>query len=112
MLSIIKVNKLKSAFFWSFLTNYLGIGVNFLSVVLLARMLTPSEIGTYAIAGAIFAIAQIFRDMGISGYLLREKELTPIKLSGAMTIVWLLCTSISLLLLLASIPLAAFYSIP
>ena len=112
VLSITKVNSLKNAFFWSFLTNYLGIGVNFLSVVLLARMLTPSEIGTYAIAGAIFAIAQIFRDMGISGYLLREKELTPIKLSGAMTIVWLLCTSISLLLLLASLPLAAFYSIP
>lgn len=103
---------MKSAFFWSFLTNYLGIGVNLLSVVLLARMLTPSEIGTYAIAGAIFSIAQIFRDMGISGYLLREKELTPVKLSGAMTIVWMLCTSISFLLLLASPSLAVFYSIP
>jgi O-antigen/teichoic acid export membrane protein len=103
---------LKNAFFWSLLTNYLGIAVNFVSVVLLARMLTPGEIGTYAIAGAIFSIAQIFRDMGISGYLLREKKLTETALSGAMTIVWALCSTISLSLLLASPALANFYSIP
>ncbi|GAB3001810.1 lipopolysaccharide biosynthesis protein [Psychrosphaera aestuarii] len=103
---------MKKAFFWSFATNYLGIVINFISVIVLARLLTPSQIGTFAIASAIFAIGQIFRDMGVSSYLIRERNLSEAKVSGALAIVWILCTSIALILFTIANPISIFYKLP
>jgi len=88
---------LKSAFFWSFLSSYLGIIIQFVSVIILARILTPAEIGTYAIAGAIFAIGQMFRDMGVSTYLIRESNLTRKQIEGALFIVWVTCATLAII---------------
>lgn len=80
--------------------------------MLLARLMTPSEIGAYAIAGALFAVAQMFRNMGVSTYLIREIDLTKNQIEAALFIVCSACIIIAFLLLLISEPVASFYQLP
>jgi O-antigen/teichoic acid export membrane protein len=103
---------LKSAFLWSFASNYIGIIVQLISTMVLARLMTPSEIGTYAIAGALFAIGQMFRNMGVSTYLIRESSLTARQIEAALFIVCSTCIIIAFALFVASEPVAIFYELP
>lgn len=54
--------------------------VNFVVAIILARLLTPSEIGVYSIAYVLVAVAHIFRDFGVATYLVQTKDLTPDKI--------------------------------
>jgi O-antigen/teichoic acid export membrane protein len=103
---------LKSAFFWSFVSKYIGIIVQLISTMLLARLMTPSEIGAYAIAGALFSIGQMFRNMGVSTYLIRETNLTTRQIEAALFIVCVTCIIIALILLGLSKQVALFYELP
>lgn len=54
--------------------------VNFLVTLVLARLLTPAEIGIFSIAYVLVSVAHIFRDFGVAAYLVQEKDLTPEKI--------------------------------
>jgi O-antigen/teichoic acid export membrane protein len=54
--------------------------VNFLVAIILARMLSPAEIGVFSIAYVLVSVAHIFRDFGVTTYLVHEKDLTPEKI--------------------------------
>ena len=94
------------------ITNYSAIVIQFVATVALARLLTPSEVGTYAIAGSIFVIAQMFRDFGISTYLVREQNASREKIEGAIALSWIVCTFLAGLLFLSSPYIANFYDLP
>ena len=57
--------------------------VQFIVSVILARMLSPSEIGVFSMTVVFVNIAHIFRDFGVSTYLQREPVLTPEKMRAA-----------------------------
>jgi O-antigen/teichoic acid export membrane protein len=57
--------------------------VQFIVSLILARMLSPSEIGVYSMTIVFVNIAHIFRDFGVGTYLQREPELTPDKVRAA-----------------------------
>lgn len=103
---------MRSSFFWSFASNYLGIAIQLASTMLLARLMSPSEIGAYAIAGALFAIGQMFRNMGVSTYLIREPNLTRYQIEAALFIVCCTCLMIAFTLFAISGLVASFYSNP
>lgn len=46
------------------------------SSILVARILTPEEIGIYSVSLAVIAVAQVLRDFGIGSFLVQAKELT------------------------------------
>ncbi|MCK9259484.1 MAG: lipopolysaccharide biosynthesis protein [Azoarcus sp.] len=46
------------------------------SSILVARILTPEEIGIYSVSLAVVAVAQVLRDFGIGSFLVQAKELT------------------------------------
>ena len=50
----------------------------------MARLLTPDELGVYAIAGAVVLIASELKLMGTTSYLIREKELTEAKVRSGV----------------------------
>lgn len=70
-------------------------------MVVLARLLTPGEIGIFAIATAILAIGHVFRDMGIAQYLIIEKDLTKEKIEAVLFLNWLACIFLAVLLVMA-----------
>lgn len=100
---------MKAAFVWSFLGQYANFILQIVSVIVLARLLTPTELGAYAIGAAILSFAQTFKDVGITQYLVRETNLTDEKKQGALCLSWILCLSLSLVLYVIAEPVGNFY---
>lgn len=74
----------------------------FAGSVVLARFLTPYEMGVYAAAAAVLGILGALRAFGLPNIIIREPELTSSLASTAFTINAGLCLLSSLLLLMAS----------
>lgn len=72
--------------------------VGFVISVVLARLLSPSEIGVYSMTIVFVNMAHIFRDFGVGTYLQREHDLTPEKVRAATGVVfmtsWLIASSL------------------
>jgi lipopolysaccharide exporter len=60
---------------FAFLERYLVISMQVLSFTMLARLLTPAQIGLYSVSLALISVAQVVRDFGLSNYLIQRKEL-------------------------------------
>ena len=103
------MSNVRSSIVWSFTSKYLTTILAFGSVVVLARLLTPEEIGIYSIAAAFFTIGQHFRDFGIGSYIIQEKELTKEKLTSAFTLSIGICWSLGLLFIVTSGFISDFY---
>jgi O-antigen/teichoic acid export membrane protein len=76
--------------------------LQFIVSVVLARILSPSEIGVYSMTVVFVNLAHVFRDFGVSSYLQREKDLTPDKLRSATGVVFSTSWLIATILFLAS----------
>lgn len=64
------------ALLWSLSERYLLIALALASNIILARLLTPEEIGIYSVSLAVIGIAQVLRDFGLGNFLIQEKDLT------------------------------------
>jgi lipopolysaccharide exporter len=71
---------------FSFIERFALIGVTLVSYVLIARLLTPEEIGIYSVAAALIAIGQVIREFGVGNFLIQEKHLTKDHISTAFGI--------------------------
>lgn len=76
--------------------------IMFAGSVVLARLLSPYEMGVYAAAAAILGILATLRAFGLSNIIIREPELTPAVAATAFTINAGLCVLSSCLLLVSS----------
>jgi len=60
----------------SFAERYALIALALASNILLARLLTPEQIGIYSVSLAVIGIAQVLRDFGVGNFLIQEKNLS------------------------------------
>ncbi len=86
--------------------------INIISTVIIARLLTPLEIGVYSVGLAFVAIAHTLRDFGVGNYLIQEKDLTEDRIRTAAGVTLLLAWSLALLLALGSGLISEIYSKP
>lgn len=94
--------------FWSYFTQYGQTAVAFLSTIVLARLLSPEEIGIYSASFVLIGYAALLRDFGVSNYLVQEQDLTHAKVQSAFTLNLLLgCALGSIVYVSAGI--AAFF---
>lgn len=82
--------------------------VQFGVTIVLARLLTPQEIGIYSITAVLVTIAHFFRDFGVASYLQQTKDLSKEKVSSAFGVLLTSSWLIALITYLAS-PLAGDY---
>ena len=61
---------------WSFLDNFIVQGVNFVTGIILARLLSPREFGLVGIVTIFVALGQSFADSGFKEALIRKKACT------------------------------------
>ena len=105
-----------SRFRRAFLTNIASSSgattLRFVVSLLLARLLTPAEVGVFAIALVGLEIANVLRDIGVSAYLQREPDLTPAKIASAFGLLCLTTGLVALLMWAASVPLGRLYADP
>lgn len=85
----------------NFLSSSGATFLQFVVSVLLARILSPSEIGVFSMTVVFVNLAHVFRDFGVASYLQRESELTPEKIRSATGVVfvssWLIATVLFLI---------------
>jgi O-antigen/teichoic acid export membrane protein len=95
------MTKLRKSIAISFAEKYLTFGLQFAVSVILARLITPEDFGIFGVTYAIVGFAQAFRDMGVSNYLIQEREVTSRKIRAALfvsiAVAWLVALVIFLI---------------
>ncbi|MBK1656553.1 lipopolysaccharide biosynthesis protein [Allochromatium vinosum] len=89
--------------------RYLLIALALVSNILLARMLTPEEIGIYSVSLAVIGIAHVLRDFGIGNFLIQEKHLTEAHIRTALGISLLIGGTLFAMAYIAAPFVAGFY---
>ncbi|RJG07041.1 hypothetical protein D3870_14470 [Noviherbaspirillum cavernae] len=96
----------------SFATQYLELVIHFLAVLVLARILSPEDTGTYSVAAFLMALLHVFRDFGVVQYIIQERDLTTDKIRSAMGVAILLALAVAAVLYGGSGMVAHFYGNP
>lgn len=99
----------RSALLFSFGTRYVAMGFQLLATIILARLLSPVEIGIYSVGAAVIMIAHTLRDFGTSTYVIQEQDLTQARLRTAFTLSVVVAWTLAAILWISSGPLARFY---
>ncbi|MBC7500856.1 MAG: lipopolysaccharide biosynthesis protein [Herminiimonas sp.] len=76
--------QLRRSIFITFFSSNAMTAVQFGVTLVLARLLTPAEVGIFSITSVVIGIASVFRDFGVSSYLQSERVLTPEKIRAAL----------------------------
>lgn len=93
----------------SLMERYLLIVLALASNIILARLLTPEQIGIYSVSLAVIGIAQVLRDFGIGNFLIQEKELQEAHIRTAFGLSLLLGTGLFLAVFLLASWAGKFY---
>ena len=102
---------IRLAVIYSSLGRYVLMLIVLLNTILVARLLTPSEIGTFAIGSSFVMIMTEFRVLGANAYLIREKNLTENKIRSSYGLTRRVSWTMGFTLLFSSYPLSIFFDI-
>lgn len=102
----------RSALLFSFAERYALIAINLASNLLIARLLTPDEIGVYSVTLAVMSIAQVLRDFGVASYLIQEKDLTDDHVRTAIGVTLLIGVGLGMLVFAIAPWVAGYYKEP
>ncbi len=80
--------------------------------MVIARLLTPAEIGFYSMGKAVVALAHVVRDFGVGNHLIQERELTQDRMRTALGVAIVIAWAMALVLFAASGAIARFYGEP
>ncbi|MYM35010.1 oligosaccharide flippase family protein [Duganella sp. FT94W] len=102
----------RRSFLFSFAEKYTLLVLNTAGAMVLARLLTPAEVGIYAIGAVLVGLVQVLRDFGVGSYIIQAKVLDEEKLRAALCVSMLLAWTLALMVLIASYAAAWFYREP
>ncbi|MBV5340293.1 MAG: lipopolysaccharide biosynthesis protein [Deltaproteobacteria bacterium] len=97
---------------WSFLDNFVVQGVNFVTGIILARILSPREFGLVGMVTIFIALGQSFADSGFTQALIRKKKCTQTDYSTVFFFNVLVGIAWYFLLLVSAGSIAGFFSQP
>ena len=103
---------IRKALAFSFIDRYASLVIGVVSTMVLARLLTPADIGVFSITVVLLSFATTFRDFGAGQYLVQEKDLTPDRIRAVWTLQLSIGALLSLLAVAASGPVSRFYAEP
>lgn len=76
----------RKSLLWSYASQTVTLGVTFATSVVVTRLLSPVDMGIYALALAISGVLGVFLSFGTQAYLVREAELDPRVVRSAFTV--------------------------
>lgn len=91
------------------LSSNLSTVVMFGVTVVLARLLTPEEIGVFSISVVFINLVAVFRDFGVGSYLVREKHLSVAQVRSALGLILASSWVLAAVLCVSAHPIAEFY---
>jgi len=102
----------RKAFAFSFVDRYAGLGIHMVSAMVIARLLTPNEIGVYSLTMVLVGFIATFRDLGAGQYLVQKKHLATEDIRATWAVQLGLGILFASIIGGASIPVARFYAEP
>lgn len=90
--------------------RYIMVVIGLVSSMLIARLLTPEEIGIYSVSLAVIGIAHVLRDFGIGNYLIQVKDLTEKHISTAFGFTLVMGGALFVIVTLAAPYVGSFYN--
>jgi len=102
----------RKSFLYSFLDRYFALAISTVSSMVIARLLTPREIGVFSVTMVLLNYVATFRDLGAGQYLVQEKELTDDRIRAVWAVQLGQGLLLAALIALAAWPVARFYNEP
>ncbi len=102
----------RRSLFFSFLDRYASLLIAVLSSMVIARLLTPTEVGVFSVTMVLLMFVATVRDMGAGQYLVQEKDLTTERIRAVWAVQLGLGLGLAAMVVLASHPVAVFYNEP
>lgn len=96
----------------SLVERYALIVISLTSNILIARLLSPQDIGLYSVSLAVIGIAQVLRDFGVGSYLIQEKNLTEAHVRSAFGVSLLMGGALFVVAFLGASQAGGFYGDP
>lgn len=94
---------------FSFLDRYAALVLSIGSSMVIARLLTPAEIGVFSVTMVFLFALNALRDMGAGQYLIQERELAPTRLRAAWTVSLGTGLTAAVLVAALAVPVSRFY---
>lgn len=88
-MEIAHVSSVRQKVALQFVVSNLALVANFVLTIVLARLLSPQDIGIFSMSAVLMAVAHVFRDFGVTAFIKREKELTHESLRNALGVLLL-----------------------
>ena len=104
--------RLRRAMLQSLVQQALAMLLSFATGVIIARLMTPQQVGPYAIAMAAVNTTAALKDFGVGAYVISHPKDDAALLRAAYGITLVMAVMLAGLSLAASFPLAAFYREP
>ena len=96
----------------SFIERYFSIMVALGSNMLLARLLTPEQIGMYSVSLAVIGLAHVLREFGVGNFLIQQKDLNDNHVRTAFGLALVLGGTLALVIFAIAPWTARFYDAP
>lgn len=77
----------RRSLFFSLSQRYLTMVISLLSTVILARLLTPEEMGIFFVCAAIMMVVQTVAQFGVLHYIVQERRLTPARFRASVGVI-------------------------
>jgi O-antigen/teichoic acid export membrane protein len=97
---------------WSFGQQVTQLALRFFASIMIARLLTPAEVGVFALALSASYLLSALRGPGIGLYLIREPELDDTKIRSAFGVMIVVSWLLAMILLALREPMARLYGEP
>lgn len=96
----------------AFSQSYVQLAIQFVASLIIARLLTPREIGVFSVSMVFIAMVNTFRDFGVVDYVVQERDLTRERIRSAALVTFITAWGIGLLVALGAGWVAEFYREP
>lgn len=95
---------------FSVLTQHSTQIISLITIATLARLLTPAEIGVYAVAASVAFLAFEMRALGVGQYLVREAEICDEKIRSATGLMIVMSWGLAVIIAISAPFMADFYN--
>lgn len=106
------MSKIRKAVLYSSVAQYGVKLIGLATTMIVARLLTPEQLGIFAIASGVVMLLSEFKLLGAADYLIREAELSEDKIRRALGLTMLISWGLGVTVAISGPWLASFYSIP
>jgi O-antigen/teichoic acid export membrane protein len=102
----------RRALLFSYVEKYGSYVIALASTMAISRLLTPEDVGAFSVGMALIGLIAVFREFGVTTYVVQEAELSADRLAAAFAVTLGMGMLLGVVIALLAVPVASFYGDP